>query len=226
MPKGIWLTRPERNWTTRQIEELESLLERGLSDEHIGRRLGRSANAVNIQRKRLGIPSRTAQLLSCRQVADRLGIGCSKSVTRWIEAGYVRGRRGPRRGPYRQWQVTEENLFEFLENPAHWHRWEARRITDKGLREWALELPKPRFLTLSEVARSYCVEPKTVHQWIAKGWLPARRNGNHVIDERDLVDFVPPCQKLPKRQSQIIQLRQPTTEFEERGLIVDLGEAS
>lgn len=169
------------------------LLERGWSDERIAAELGTTAIAVNIARKRHGIPSRTATLLSCRAVADRLGIPCSKTITRWIEVDWLRGKHGPVRGPYAQWQVHPDDLTAFLENPEHWHRWHPERIPDPALRSWAADFRRGvRFLTLTEVADRMCVQAGTVHQWIKKGFLPAVRNGNHLVRESDLDAFTLP----------------------------------
>ena len=46
------------------------------------------------------------------------------------------------------------------------------------------------FLTLGEAAERLCVESRTLHQWIKKGWLPAVRmgvdRGNHLVREDEL----------------------------------------
>lgn len=165
-------------------------IERGWTDERIAVALGTTANAVILARKRNGIPSRSDTLLSCRTVADRLGIGCSKSVRRWIDAGWIKGKRGPKQGPHFQWQVHPDELMAFLERPEHWHRWNPERIPDAGLRQWAIEMRAGvRFLSLPEVAELLYAQPATVHQWIKKGWLPAVRNGNHMVRESDLAHF-------------------------------------
>jgi excisionase family DNA binding protein len=138
-----------------------------------------------------------------------LGIGCSKTVVRWIERGWLYGKRGQRVGPHRRWLVWEDRLLEFLEDEAHWHRWRPERITEPCLREWASELRAGvRFLRLTEVAERYYVTSRTVENWIREGRIPAVCNGNHLVRESDLAGFVPPGQ----RSRHGLQLRAWTTD--------------
>lgn len=194
---GATNPKPPR-WTARDLFQLDMLLDQGLPDAAIARRLKRTPEAINLARKRHGLQSRSDRLMSARTVADLMGLGCAKTVTRWMQRGYLAGKRGPCRGPHRQWQVDEEALWRFIENRRHWHRWQPERITDAGLREWAMELRDGvRFLTPGEVAWRLCVGTATVNTWIRGGLLPAVRNGNWLIRESDLEGFTPPGQ-LPK----------------------------
>ena len=182
-------------WTPARIFELAGYLELGWSDERIGQRMGTTANAVNLARKRHGIRPRSVQLLTARTIARMLGISCSKAVSWWIRSGWLRGRRGERFGLYRMWYVRHEDLEAFLEDPSYWHLWQPERIPDRALREWYQAARTEQYLTLSEVAARCYVMPKTVYQWIQKGKLPAVRRGNHLIPASALVGFVPPGQR-------------------------------
>jgi excisionase family DNA binding protein len=187
--KGVY---GDRNWTDEQIDEMVDLLQQGRSDAKIGRRVGRSADAVKLKRQRLGVPSRRWLLLSAREVAKRMGVPCSKTVGRWIERGYIEARRGQWWGPNKRWYVTEEALYDFVGDPEHRHRWSEGRITDPLLRTHARDSHKPeRYLTVGEVARLFWASPNTVNQWIRKGWLRAVRNGNWLVPESALVGFAP-----------------------------------
>ena len=167
-----------------------SLLEQGKSDAQIGRALNTTADSVNLYRKRHGIPARSTLLWSAREVAQRLGIGCAKTITRWIEKKWLKGRPGQAWGPYRQWYVKREAVMDFLASPEHFHRWDADRITDDFLRHYAKRARgNVRFLTVGEAAERMCVQVNTIGQWIRKGWIPAVRNGNHLIRESDLDAF-------------------------------------
>jgi len=188
--------RKPRRWTPDRLWRLAELIERGYSDEEIARRLGATANAVMLARKRYGLKSRTAAAMTARAVARRLGIACSKTVTVWIERGWLKGKQIQGRGPYDQWHVSEDALIAFLENPEHWPRWQPERIPDKALREWALELRAGvRFLTTAEVAERFYVEHPTVWNWIQRGLLPAYRHVNWMVREDDLEGFPPPGQR-------------------------------
>jgi len=195
-PEIVRVHRSRTKWTPNELSELEDLIYAGWSDERLAERFHASVNGIQLARKRHGIPSRTQALLCCRVIAAKLGIRCAKSVARWIERGWLKGRRGQPRGGNQQWYVTESALLTFLEDARHWQRWQPERITDPDLREWTLELRAGvRFLTLGEVAQRYYVEPATVGAWIQRGLLPAVRNGNHLVRESDLRGFIPPSQQ-------------------------------
>jgi hypothetical protein len=188
-----------RVWPLPRRWRLMELIERGWPDARIGDVLGCSAIAVKLARRRYGIAPKSRAILTAREVAKRLGIRCAKTVAWWIASGWLSGQRGWAVGKNRAWMVREEALLGFLADPAHFHRWQPERITDRGLREWAMaQRGDVRFLTLGGAAawlcqtRSICVERGTVAQWIAKGWLPAVRNGNHLVRQDDLATFQRP----------------------------------
>lgn len=198
-----------RDWTHDEEERLNDLLDRGLSYVEIGRVLGRSAVAVRIRQKRRRIPGLTRRLLilTARQVRTLLGKGCSKSVVRWIEMGWLKARAAnrERRDEQVMWRIQWDDLMAFLRDEHYWMAWEAGRITDAELRAemTALRAGRPRWLSVGEVAERYTVDIGTVKQWIYKGFLPAQRYGNHFIRESDLDGWLPPCERskvgIPKR---------------------------
>jgi excisionase family DNA binding protein len=189
------MTRSRYRWEANDLLIIEEMIEQGQTDAEIGRRLGATATAVNIVRKRRGIAPRRKAILTARVVAARLGLGCSKTVAWWIRAGYLKGRRGQRCGLNRMWYITEEALLDFLQDARYWHLWEPERL-ESGLRLWASEIRNgTRFLTTGEVAARFFVEHATVNDWIHKGYLPAVRRDNWLIKESDLVGFVPPCDR-------------------------------
>jgi len=178
-------------WTRARVARLAALVEAGILYPEIAHRLGTTATAVAIARKRHHIPAPTRSLPTAIGVARRLGISDCRTVTRWIGHGWLRARRGPKLGNSQVWYVVDEDLFAFLEDPAHWHRWTPERIPDAALREWAAEIRAgARFLRLAEVAGLCFVERSTVTSWIRKGWLAAVRNGhNHLVREADALRF-------------------------------------
>ncbi len=193
MPSGVYSIPGRKAWTPDDDLTLEELASQGLTMAQIARRMGRSVNSVDVRSGRLGL-MRKVRPMSARTVADLLGVACSKTVLRWIKDGHLRGRRlALRAGANHRYAVTEEALFAFLADPAHWHRWDAERITERDLREWATEhRAGVRFLTLGEVAARYCVVTATVSSWIEREELRAVRNGNHLVRESDLEGFTPP----------------------------------
>lgn len=188
--------RKPRKWHPDRLWRLAEMLENGASDEEIARRLGTTSNAVVLARKRYRLKSRTDATMTARAVARWLGIPCAKTITAWIEQGWLRGKRIQGRGPYHQWHVTDAALIAFLENPEHWHRWEPDRIPDAALREWAADVRSGvRFLTTREVAERCHVTHPAVNAWIRRGILPAVRRGNWLVREDVLDGFVPPNQQ-------------------------------
>lgn len=177
-------------WTQARRFELMTLVDRGLSDDEIAKHFGVTPDAIHLTRKRYGIGSVMRYALSARDVADAMGVGCSKVVTRWIDEKFLAGRRIRTMGPHRGWMVQRDALYAFVEDERTWHLWTPERITDRHLRRYAEQVRgNVQFLTTGDVAeRLYCAHT-TVQSWIAKGYLPARRWGNWWIDERDLARF-------------------------------------
>lgn len=202
-----------RFWTPDKMFVFVSMLERGMSDQGIADHFGTTVNAVMLQRKRSRISARSKQLLSARHVARLMGIGCAKTVVRWIEQGYLDGRRGQTWGPYRQWYITYDALFAFLANKRYWHLWDPERIVDDYLRtSVAHTRPPERYLTTGQVAKRLYVEHTTVSNWIRSGRLPAAKHGpNWKVAESDLDGFVPPNQR-----SRLGVPRRHYSEFEDR----------
>ena len=177
-------------WTQARRFQLMTLVDQGYSNAQIGQRMGISANAVKTARRRYGIGGVLNHALSARDVAETMGVRCAKTVTRWIVEGYLEGKQIRRMGPYRGWMVQRSDIYAFVEDERTWHLWTPERITDRQLLRHAERVrSKVRFLTPREVAERMYVQVGTVNQWIHKGYLPARRWGNHRIDERDLERF-------------------------------------
>jgi hypothetical protein len=157
--------RSRYRWSQADLWTLEDMLGFGYSDVRIGRALDCTAVAVNIVRRQRGIPSRRKLLHSARAIAKRLGIPSGdKTVTWWLQEGYLKGRRGQGCGPHKGWYVTEEALFDFLADESYWHPWTPERIRDAEVAEWTAENRNgTRFLTTGEVGRRLGVCHATVH---------------------------------------------------------------
>ena len=193
MSKGCWPGRG--NWTADRLLELEQLLARGLTDDAIAVRLGKTVNAVCLARKRHGIPCRRKLIMTQRGVSRLMGVSCQKTVSAWIRRGWLHSRRGARIGHHFERYITREQLLTFLECPAHWHVWKPERITEPNLRDWALDMRTVRYLRPGEIAQRFFVHHKTVNTWIGKGLLPAQRWGNWWVRESDLEGFELPCNR-------------------------------
>ncbi len=188
---------PWRPWSSTERDQLHALIDGGYGYDAIARKLKRSRNAIVVETKRrYHRVTTTPATWSAHDVARLLGLGCSKTVSRWISRGWLKARNaGQEDRPL--WRVSLPDLWAFMENDQTWMAWEVERITDAALREWAQELRqgKPRWLSEGDVAARYHVTTAAVAQWIYKGWLPAVRYGNHWIRESELECWVPPCER-------------------------------
>jgi excisionase family DNA binding protein len=189
--KGL-ITLPERSgwrpWTADDETQLELLLAQGLPYTQIAKRLRRTRVAVVIRCKRqqmrlLTIPG----VLSARDVAEQLGLACSKKVADWIARGWLKARNGGTKDKP-LWRIQDLDLLAFLENSDYWMSWDPHHIPDPAFREWAVEQRQhgPDWITTGEAARRLHVIHNTVHQWIEKGYLTAKRYGNWYVDGRTL----------------------------------------
>ena len=185
------------DWTYEDVDRLVSLLDAGFDYTYCARQLRRSRTAIVVKAKRIRCRMlRRPTVLTAREVADLLGKKCSKSVTWWIGAGWLKARAAMMNGR-KIWRVCWDDLMDFLREERYWMAWDVARITDADLRTdmFALRAGRPRWLTIGEVARRFCVLSNTVGQWIYKGFLPAVRYGNWYIREDEIADWVAPCER-------------------------------
>lgn len=215
MARGVYDNARRKAWTPAEAMKVEDWLSEGLSVAQISRRLGRSENSVKVWTGR-NVKIKATRPMTARRVADILGVPCSKTVAWWIGEGWLAARKGQRVARGRMWIVTEEALFAFLGDCAHWHRWEPERITEWTIREWATELRGDvRFLTQTDVAARYHVVRGTVQRWIDDGYLPAIDHGSHrMIEASALVGFV-----IPSERDRHGRPRQPFTAIEDARLL-------
>lgn len=179
---------PHLKWPMARRWKVMELIERGKSNAEIATSVGATEAAVMLMRKRYKLETTKHSSLTARQVAVMMGIGCAKTVVRWIEEGFLKGKQGYRQGPHHVWFVKPDSLRAFIADESTWHVWTQERIADKGLRKHAEDVRRGvRFLTPGEVAWDFYVEHGAINDWIHKGIIPARRWGNWWIDERDVV---------------------------------------
>ena len=176
------------------------MLDAGYDLREIALRLRRTPNAIKVKSTRLGISMCTRPtVLTAQEVGRILGVVCSKRVTDWIKRGWLPGRaRCSYQGCERFiWGIQYDDLVTFLRDHRYWMTYDPALITDPDLRAElvALRRGSPRWLTPGEVARCYRVDGATVKQWIAKGFLPATRYGNHWIWSADLEGWVIPSER-------------------------------
>ena len=105
---------PWRPWTSGERDQLHALIDGGYSYDAIARKLKRSRNAIVVETKRrYHRVTTTPATWSAHDVARLLGLGCSKTVSRWIGRSGASARpisgvswRTIRRGWLGTWNVS------------------------------------------------------------------------------------------------------------------------
>lgn len=195
LPKrGVGTGRP---WTEDDVARFEVMIDEGRSYDWIARKLRRSRTGVILKARRLGHRVTTTDAtLSARDAARILGLGCSKTVVRWIvEHGLPARNAGTKQKPL--WRITPDTLVAWLERPEHWMMYDPVLITDPFVRDQLARLrpATPYWLPIGEAARQLGVTHEAVNTWIANGLLPATRYGNWWVCASDLATFTPPCER-------------------------------
>lgn len=196
MPRGVYSNARRKAWTEADRMVVEEMIAAGRSIREIARKMKRSENSVKVYTAR-NLKLRVIRPMTAHKVAVTLGLGCGKTVTRWIAQGYLRGyRTNLGAAQNKQWLVTEDALLDFMRAPEHWHRWEPERIADWTLREWAQETRTETYYTQAEVAKRYSVVIATVAQWMDRGFLRYADTGSHrMVPASALVGFVVPSDR-------------------------------
>lgn len=166
----------------------------------IAQHLGRTANAVHTRASLLGIcwmrpmAGRNHTGFTANEVARLLGIPCMKTVTDWIEKGYLEAtRRAPRMesGPRLAYRVYPESLRVFLRDYPWLYDW--RRVQDKGWRAYVERLPHEEWIGTGQAAALLFLTVEGVALSIRKGDLRAEKVGaNWVIPLSAIKAYVPP----------------------------------
>lgn len=203
-----------RVWTRERLSKLEGLIDQGMTDAQVAERMGTTAMAVTLARRRkLALPAGTLTIWTAGRVAKLFGVNV-KTAASWMRRGWLKVRRNDKYGQRIVWVTTEDDLTAFIENAAYWHVWEPARMTDAAWREWATEVHSERYLTTDEVGKWLCVVPATVVSWIRNGELPAAKHGMYWrIAESALKGFV-----IPSNRSRAGRPRRPYSEIEERAI--------
>jgi hypothetical protein len=170
--------------------------------ESIAAELGRTPAAVSGRAAVLGIhwwrpDARRINIgFTGTQIADLLGVACSKSVIDWIAKGYLpASRRAPRLGEHSYkvaYRIMPDALRAFLRD----YPWlyDRDRIKDRGWAAWvARNVPREGWIGTREAAPLLFMTEAGVALAIRKGDLRAEKVGpNWVISESAIRAYVPP----------------------------------
>jgi len=135
-----------------------------LHDTQIAEALGRTATAVKVRRKRLGLPTLTKapQNLTAMGVGRALGAEVH-TVCHWIDTGLLPGRLMP--GPRQIRLVERVTLYRWAVNPNNWPLFKPERVTDPKLKRLiALRAARwgDEWWTTKRAAEYFGVTPKDV----------------------------------------------------------------
>lgn len=168
----------------------------------IGKEIGRTAAAVSDRASVLGVRwtgrdnRRMHTGFTATQVARLLGIPCSKTVTDWIEKGYLPATRRAHRLEARRrtqaYRVMPDALRDFL--GAYPWLYQRERIADRGWAAYvARNVPNEDWIGTREAAGLLFLTVEGVALAIRKGDLRAEKVGpNWVIPMSSIRAYVPP----------------------------------
>lgn len=213
------------NWTPPRQWELMTMVDEGLNDRQIAEIYGRHRHAIHLARRRYGIRSCSQIHHSGVEVSQLMGLSHHSYVYRWIEQGYLRATRQPSE-TNTPWVITDADLVAFLEDERYWHLWEPDGVDRRFSQQLKLR-EGVRFLAPKEVAQRLKVQPATVHLWIRRGVLPARRYAHchYRVLESDLDGFVQPLHKLRRFTDQedsiVLDMRDRDETWTAIGAVID-----
>lgn len=179
---GLFTGAPPR-WTRKDDAFLRESLS-FLSDEEIGKQLGRTAVAIKLRRQRdLRLPahSKLPGYMTGRQAADALGVDIH-NVMALVERGILPARRMA--GAKGILMVRRITLLRWAVNPANWpyfRAWNVEAIPDEHIRRLVAR-QKARWgdewLTPGQAAELRGVDHKDVNRLIHAGKIRALQWGN------------------------------------------------
>lgn len=174
--KGSELQRGNgRRWT----EEEDLFLEQSLgylTEEEIGRALGRSVTAVHIRWERdlnLPSPSKAPDVFTGETIAKMLGLDDHK-ITHWIDEGFIPGR--VMAGGRKIRLVKRQDFMNWVMRPQSWMYIKIDRVKDAELKkqlERAMKQWGDEWWPTNKVARYHGIDTKDVQRHINLGRIKA-----------------------------------------------------
>lgn len=188
--------RAKREWTPRELEILSDKW--GLvSDKELTRLLQRSPNAIKVAATRHLHQSRSQNFYTAKNVADELGLSCSKTIIFWVESHWLQGRRSKvRSGDFWRWMFTQGQIEDCLRA----HPWLCDQRTmplsyfRSIVREEYLKDPWYSCEEAAPLLNLGCTE--TVRRYCRRGYLKAVRKtggpwqGKLLIRRNEILKFL------------------------------------
>lgn len=198
----------QRRWTETEAHIASEMIAAGYGVGEVAAALGRSHDSVGVfmKRRKLYISDlRAGWVFSASEVARILGLKCSKTVNRWVDRGWMRGRAMPskagvRRGKGVRTVISWTALESFLQDRQHWMRWDPARIVDAEWRDVAMQARQSangRWVRVSQWCREHHFSGGTAAVWVARGEVrnAVMHNGHWYVWSEEIDAFVPPCMR-------------------------------
>ena len=178
-----------RQWT----EEENNLLRKlhgYFSDEQIGEILGRSRVAVTLHWKRelhLPPPSRDPNYISCRRIADLLGVDAHVTPS-WVDRGLLLGEYIPIHREQLWRRVRLDIFMSWILDPMNWIWFDIFKVKDPYLHKMLQEKQQAwgdEWWTTNQVAEHHGVNNKDVLRFINAGKVAAVQAHNRSGRQKD-----------------------------------------
>ncbi len=151
-----------------------------MTDEEMGKALGRTAVAVHLHWDRdMGLPgpSKAPNVITARRAADMLGIDGHKTAG-WVDMGLIPGRLMPgRQTKCHTIRLIDRTVFRrWVLNPVNWVYFRIDKVRDSELKRMLWKRAKrwgDQWWTVRQVANWHDVPIKNVEQQIRRGQLPS-----------------------------------------------------
>lgn len=170
-----------KHWDSRDYARLLELLEQGWTDGEISFYLRMKESQILRARRKKGWPPgpEMAGFWTASDVANLMGFSeRSSAVRRWVQKGWLRASVRRRPGVTKSMiMIKQQWLFDFMESPAHLHRWNWEPIRDPVIREMGRRLREGKVLTLQEAADEIGVQVSTVRSWVRRHKLDVLSDG-------------------------------------------------
>lgn len=166
-----------RKWSPEEDTFLKDNLGH-LTDEEIGKQLGRSAVGVHLRWARdlrLPGPSKAPGVVTAQQAANMLGIDQHK-IAHWVDKGFIPGRL---MAGGRKIRLIDRQVFtQWALDPQHWMYFDITRVKDTELKKQLKEAAKrwgDEWWPTPQVAKYHGVRVTDVKRYIKSGRIQATR---------------------------------------------------
>lgn len=172
--KGWKEVKPRPKWSAKEDELLEHCTSEGIRYGTIASKVDRSYRGVAHRAAILGTNFERIGY-SKAGVAKLFGIGGHKAIDHLVSIGVLNAHKLKNRPTARNsYVIFHDDIIEFIDNERTWHWWDASKITDSGLREYAQEVRDGKhWLTTVDLGKIFGYTSASIWLFIRNGLLRA-----------------------------------------------------